>query len=94
MSLDPRWREVQQVHRGLSSGADEIVRALASILASGSWREFHHPMRGLQRYETFAEYCAEQQRLSASAVADLCRLADAKCRARSVLEAISELETV
>ena len=50
MAVDPRWTENQEVFRAASGSAGELIPALARIIESGSWREFQHPMHGLQRY--------------------------------------------
>lgn len=59
MSIDPRWEENQRVYTAAMGSANELIPALDHIIDTGAWREFEHPMKGLQRYETFGQYCAE-----------------------------------
>lgn len=71
MVVDPRWRENQEVFRAASGSADQLVPALEQIVESGHWREFEHPMRGLQRFERFSDYCSTFLRLDPKAVETL-----------------------
>jgi hypothetical protein len=57
MGVDPRWTENQRVAQAASGSANELVPALADIVATGHWAEFTHPMRGVMRFESFARYC-------------------------------------
>jgi hypothetical protein len=68
MNNEDRWEVVQRAHQAAGGAADELIPALVEVIDTESWREFVHPMRGLQRYSTFGSFCAEQLGLAAQAV--------------------------
>ncbi len=90
MSVDPRWRENQEVHRAASGSANELVPALARIIETGHWAEFTHPMRGVLRFGSFAAYCDEFLGLSAPAVEALLERTNAKAAAGQVRRLLRE----
>lgn len=71
MAVDPRWTENQAASRAASGSANELIPALERVIDSGAWREFVHPMRGLTRYERFADYCRGFLELEPQAVEGL-----------------------
>lgn len=89
-AVDPRWRENQEVSRAASGSANELIPALARIVESGNWREFLHPMRGLQHYERLADYCTGFLELRVEAVEALADYSNAKAAARTVRTALRE----
>jgi hypothetical protein len=68
MAVDPRWTENQEVSRAAFGSANELVPALERIIRTGNWREFEHPMHGLEHYETFGDYCRRFLELSPEAI--------------------------
>ena len=90
MGVDPRWTENQRVAQAASGSANELVPALADIVATGHWAEFRHPMRGVMRFESFARYCDDFLGLSASAVEALLEKTNAKEAARQVRRMLAE----
>ena len=90
MVVDPRWTENQEVFRAASGSAGELIPALARIIESGSWREFQHPMHGLQRYETFAAYCDDFVGISALAVEAMLGRSSNRRAAMTVRELLRE----
>lgn len=90
MAVDPRWTENQRVAQAASGSANELVPALADIVATGHWSEFTHPMRGVLRFASFAAYCDEFLGLSASAVEALLEKTNAKDAARQVRRMLAE----
>ena len=90
MAVDPRWTENQRVAQAASGSANELVPALADIVATGHWSEFTHPMRGLLRFASFSSYCDEFLGLSASAVEALLDRTNAKDAARQVRRMLAE----
>lgn len=90
VSVDPRWRSNQRVYEAASGSANELVPALEEIITSGDWREFVHPMRGPQRFNTFAAYCSEFLGLSAEAVEALLDKTNFKAAAREVRRMLAE----
>lgn len=65
---DTRWEDNQALLEASVRSADRLVPALAEIVRNGSWREFVHPMRGLQRHSTFAGYCEDSLEWSVAAI--------------------------
>lgn len=90
MAVDPRWREQQEVARAASGSAGELIPALARVVKTGSWREFIHPTRGVQRYERFADYCEGFVRISPEAVRALLDRTGCREAARAVKEMLVE----
>jgi hypothetical protein len=90
MGVDPRWTENQRVAQAASGSANELVPALADIVATGHWTEFTHPMKGVLRFSSFSEYCDDFLGLSASAVEALLEKTNAKDAARQVRRMLAE----
>lgn len=90
MAVDPRWEENQRVFQAASGSANELVPALASIVSTGHWREFVHPMRGVVTFASFADYCDEFLGLSPQAVEALLDKTNAKAAAREVRRMLAE----
>ena len=68
MSADPRWTANQACYSAAQHGINELVPALTSVISTGAWREFDHPMRGTQRYDRLADYCHEFLQLDPQAL--------------------------
>lgn len=88
--IDPRWRENQEVLRAASGSANGLVPALEKIIESGNWREFEHPMRGVQRFDKFADYCLEFVELEPHAVEVLLEHSNFKAAAATVRRMLAE----
>ena len=88
--IDPRWRENQEVLRAASGSANGLVPALEKIIESGNWREFEHPMRGVQRFDRFADYCLEFVELAPHAVEVLLEHSNFKAAAATVRRMLAE----
>lgn len=88
--IDPRWRENQEVLRAASGSANGLVPALEKIIESGNWREFEHPMRGVQRFDRFADYCLEFIELEPHAVEVLLEHSNFKAAAATVRRMLAE----
>lgn len=71
MTVDSRYFDNALLHRSIEDAANELVPALAMIISTGNWREFVHPMRGLQRFDTFQDYLTRFLKISADVVWNL-----------------------
>lgn len=90
MSQDPRWKEIQKVHQAAAMSINELVPALCRVIDSEAWREFVHPMRGVQRYETFGAFCTEVINIRPEAIEAMLTKAYAKDEADKVRKMIRE----
>jgi hypothetical protein len=90
MTQDPRWKEIQKVHQAAALSINELVPALCRVIDSEAWREFVHPMRGVQRYETFGAFCTEVINIRPEAIEAMLAKAYAKDEAEKVRKMIRE----
>lgn len=90
MGVDPRWKENQEVAQASAGSANELVPALERIIRTGHWREFMHPMHGLTRFDSFADYCREWVGLSPEAVEALLDRSMFKAAAATVRQLLRE----
>lgn len=90
MAVDPRWKENQEVFAAASGSANGLIPALAKIVATGNWREFLHPMRGLLTFDSFSAYCSQFLRLSAETVQTLLECSDTPKHADTVRQMLRE----
>jgi hypothetical protein len=87
---DPRWRENQEVAQAASGSANELIPALSRIIDTGHWREFEHPMHGLQQFDRFTDYCSQFLELDPRAVELLLDRSNFKAAAEQVRRMLAE----
>jgi hypothetical protein len=90
VSVDPRWEQNQEVFRAAMGSVNELIPALARIIDTGAWREFMHPMDGLQRFDSFVAYCQGFLELDPVAIEVMLDRTNFKAAAKTVRKMMRE----
>lgn len=79
-----------QASGSVGSATNEMVLALERIIEADIWREFDHPTRGRQRYDTFGQYCAEFLRVDPAAIESMLQRSNYKAAAHDIRALLRE----